>query len=175
MIYLCEREIGFDAAEIGFPSVLGCRAIVLVTGGGLFGYHLNGSLNEGKKNAFIKFVADHAQAGAKMGLYAASTGGGLKRDQEELEEIASALGHRGPVYWASLSTAGSVYVNFVNVGYATCGITSRPWRDEVDGVPANKAAYAAGADRAMANGAATAQMYVNVSQEGLVAVYPRNI
>jgi hypothetical protein len=77
MIYLCEREIGFDAAEIGFPSVLGGRAIVLVTGGGLFGCHLNGSLNAGKKAAFGNFVTGHAQGSApRMGLYAASTGAG---------------------------------------------------------------------------------------------------
>ena len=55
MIYLCEREIGFDAAEIGFPSILGCRAIVIVTSGGLFGYHLNGNLNVNKKERTTQF------------------------------------------------------------------------------------------------------------------------
>jgi hypothetical protein len=176
MIYLCEREIGFDAAEIGFPSVHGCRAIVLVTGGGLFGYHLNGNLNPGKKSAFVNFVAGHAQGGSqKMGLYAASTGGGLKQDHDELKDVAGTLGHTGPVYWASLSTAGSVYVNFLGVGHATCGITSRAWSDAVDRVPANWAPYAPGANRAMANGAAPARMYVNASTAGLTAVYPIKI
>ena len=51
MIYLCEREIGSDAAEIGFPSVLGCRAIVLVKSSGLFGYHLNRAIANGAQNA----------------------------------------------------------------------------------------------------------------------------
>src|SRR5690554_6151511 len=59
VIYLCEREIGFDAVEIGFPSVMGCRAIVLVTAGGLFGYHLNGNLNAMKQAAFVNFVTAH--------------------------------------------------------------------------------------------------------------------
>jgi len=72
MIYLCEREIGFDAAEIGFPSVMGCRAIVLVTGGGLFGYHLNGALNPGKQAAFVAFVNGHVQDSAMTSCTAAT-------------------------------------------------------------------------------------------------------
>ena len=76
MIYPCEREIGFDGAEIGFPAVAGCRAVVLVTAGGLIGYHLNGNLSDTKKDAFVHFVTTNANGVAKRNLYAASKQGG---------------------------------------------------------------------------------------------------
>lgn len=175
MMYLCEREIGFDAAEIGFPSVMGCRAIVLVTGGGLFGYHLNGTLNPGKRAAFVNFVNGHVQGvTAKRMLYAASAGGGLAQDHQELRDIATALGYNGSIYWASLPGAGSLYVHYTDVNHNTCGITQRAWNDAVDGLVGNKGPYL-GNDRAMANGAAPGTMYTNVATAGLQAVYPTQI
>lgn len=175
MIQLCEREIGFDAAEIGFPSVLGCRAIVLVTNGGLFGYHLNGNLNLTKKTALVNFITKHAHGHARKTLYAASAGAGLKQDHDELRDIATALTFTGPIYWASLSAVGSVYAHFQDIDHNTCSITSRAWSDAADNVPVNKAAYVAGANRAMANGAQNANMFINVSTVGLTAVYPTRI
>lgn len=172
MIYLCEREIGFDSTDIGFPSVLGCRAIVLVTGGGLFGYHLNGSLNLNKRNAYVNFITGHPQGNAFKVMYAASTGNGLQKDHDELREIAADLGYTGSIYWASLSVAGSVYVHFQDINHNTCTITSRLWDDHADSVPVNKAPYAAGPNRAMANGVANTQMYINVSTTGLRSTYP---
>jgi hypothetical protein len=175
MIYLCEREIGSDAAEIGFPSVLGCRAIVLVTSGGLFGYHLNGNLNLAKKTAFVNFITQNAHGHAKRTLYAASAGGGLQQDHDELRDIATTLAYTGPIHWASLSAAGSVYVHFQDIDHNTCSITSRAWSDLVDNVAGNKGPYVAGANRAVANGAQNANMFVNVSTAGLTAVYPTTI
>jgi hypothetical protein len=175
MIYLCEREIGFDAVEIGFPAVLGCRAIVLVTGGGLFGYHLNGNLSLSKKTAFVNFISQHLQGNARKALYAASAGTGLKQDHDELKDIAGTLGYTGPVYWGSLPAAGSVYAHLQDIHHNTCTITSRAWSDPADNIPANKAAYVAGPNRAIANGAANAQMFINVSTAGLKAVYPTKI
>jgi hypothetical protein len=175
MIYLCEREIGFDAAEIGFPSVLGCRAIVVVTSGGLFGYHLNGNLSNIKKNAFVTFVNTHAQGNPRRMLYAASTGAGLPADYAELRAIAADLHYAGNIYWANLNTPGSAYVHYTGINHATCGITARTWNDPADNIPANKGAYAAGANRAMANGAANAQVYTNVNTAGLRAVYPTKL
>lgn len=175
MIYLCEREIGFDATEIGFPSVMGCRAIVLVTGGGLFGYHLNGTLSQGKRTAFVNFINGHVQgATAKRMLYAASAGAGLPQDHQELRDIAAALGYAGAIYWASLPGAGSLYVHYTDVNHNTCSITQRAWSDAVDNVVGNKAPYL-GNDRAMANGAAPGNMFTNLSTAGLLAVYPTQI
>ncbi|HET7611344.1 MAG TPA: hypothetical protein VFK29_06115 [Rhodanobacteraceae bacterium] len=176
MIYLCEREIGFDAAEIGFPSVMGCRAIVLVTGGGLFGYHLNGALNPGKQAAFVAFVNGHVQgATGKRMLYAASAGAGMPVDHQEIRSIATALGYGGPIYWAALATAGSLYVHYMDINHNTCGITARTWNDGTDNVGPNKAPYLVGPDRAIANGAPNANMFTNVSTAGLQAVYPTQI
>ena len=38
-IQLGERQVGFDAHKLGFPSVDGCMAIVVVLPEGLYGYH----------------------------------------------------------------------------------------------------------------------------------------
>ena len=175
MIYLCEREIGFDAVEIGFPSVLGCRAIVLVTNNGLFGYHLNGNLSLAKRTALVNFITTHIHGNGFRTLYAASAGAGLAADHNELRDIAAALGYAGSIYWASLPPGGSVYVHFQDIDHNTCAITSRAWNDAVDNVPGNKAAYVAGPDRAVANGGANANMFINASTAGLRAVYPTKL
>lgn len=175
MIHLCEREIGFDPAEIGFPSVMGCRAIVYVTTGGLFGYHLNGNLSPVKQASLVNFINQHPNTGAGRMLYAASAGNGLPHDHLELGQIAAALNYGGPIYWASLPTAGSFYVHFQDISHSTCSITSRAWSDAVDNVPGNKANYVAGPDRAIANGAPNAEMFVNLGTAGLVAIYPTQI
>lgn len=175
MIYLCEREIGFDAVELGFPSVLGCRAIVVVTAGGLFGYHLNGNLNPVKRAAFVNFITNHVNGNGRRMIYAASTGAGLAADHQELRDIATDLAYAGPIYWASLPPGGSVYVHYQDINHHTCSITSRTWVDLADNVPANKGPYVAGANRTIANGAANANMYTHVSTAGLVAIYPGQI
>jgi hypothetical protein len=177
MIYLCEREIGFDAGEIGFPSIDGCRAIVMVTAGGLFGYHLNGKLSTVKKNAFVNFITQHAQGNSRRALYAASAGQALatRYDQEELRDIARTLLFTGPIYWGTLPPGSSCYVHFQDINHNTCTITWRAWSDPLDNLPANKAAYVAGADRAVANGTANAQMYINAGTAGLRAVYPSKL
>src|SRR5690606_8641837 len=112
------------------------------------------------------FINQHAQAGAGRMLYAASAGGGLQQDHAELHQIATALAYGGPVYWASLPTAGSVYVHYHDVNHATCSITLWAWNDAVDNVPGNKAAYVAGPNRAIAIGAASAHMFVNLGTAG---------
>lgn len=175
MIYLCEREIGFDAVEIGFPSVMGCRAIVLVTAGGLFGYHLNGALNPAKQAAFVNFVNGHVQGPSPRRLYAASAGAGLQADHDELRSIAQALNYTGDIYWANLPGVGSSFVHYQDINHNTCTITSRTWSDAADNVAANKVAYASGPNRTMANGAAPGTMYNAVDLNGLVARYPDSI
>lgn len=175
MIYLCEREIGFDAAGIGFPSVLGCRAIVVVTAGGLFGYHLNGNLSVAKRTAFVNFVTTHVHGQVVRRLYAASAGAGLPQDHTELRDIALALAYAGPIYWASLPPGGSTYVDFLDINHTTCSITSRAWVELTDNVNGNKGPYVPGPDRAMANGAAPANMYTNLALAGLVASHPVQI
>jgi hypothetical protein len=38
-VNLGERQVGFDALKLGFPSIDGCMAIVVVLPDGLYGYH----------------------------------------------------------------------------------------------------------------------------------------
>jgi len=181
-MYLGEREIGFDAAEMRFPSIGGCRAIVLVTGGGLFGFHLSGTRNAQKMNSFSQFIQGHAQGNPKRNLYIASRVGGNSQHTNaeecyaEIKDFAQALGFEGAMYWADLSSVGgaSAYVEFKSVQNHTCIITARTWNDPVDGVAGNRANYA-GANRTMAMGAAPALMFTHVDPTGLRAVYPTKI
>lgn len=175
MIYLCEREIGFDTTEIGFPSVLGCRAIVVVTAGGLFGYHLNGNLSQAKRTAFVNFITQHVHGNARRTVYAASAGAGLALDHQELRAIAADLAYTGPIYWASLPPGGSVYVHYQEINHNTCSITQRAWIDPIDNVPGNKSPYVVSPDRAIANGAPNANMYTHANTAGLLAIYPAAI
>lgn len=178
VIQLCEREIGFDAAEMGFPSIDGCRAIVLVTAGGLFGVHLNGKLTDQKQTAFVNFIAGHVQgATAKRALYAASASLGMTvaPDQAELRGLAVALAFVGPIYWATLPAGGSAYVHYTDVNHTTCGITARVWNDAVDGGATNKVPFVPSADRSMTHGGPNTNVYNHVATAGLVAKYPTEI
>jgi hypothetical protein len=184
-IQLSEREIGYDLSNIGFPSIGACRGIVLVTAGGLFGLPLNGTSTPQKEQNFVQFVAGHPQGGAaaKRNLYIASRVGGDSQHRNaaecyaEIKGYAAALGYRGSIYWADLSSlGGSAYVYFDSVQNNTCVVSTRPWNDTVDRVPGNKSPYAVGANRAMALGGAPAQVYNNnLSQAGLQVIYPTQV
>lgn len=181
-MYLGEREIGFDASEIGFPSIGGCRAIVLVTGGGLFGFHLSGTRNQAKMNAFSQFVQGHPHGDPKRNLYIASRVGGNSQHTSaeecyaEIKDFAQTLGFKGTMYWVDLSNVGgaSAYVEFRNVQNSTCVITARTWNDHVDGGQGNMENYV-GTNRAMAIGSAPAKMFKSVDTAGLRAVYPTKV
>jgi len=179
MLYLGEREIGFDAAEIGFPSIDNCRAIVLVTAGGLFGYHLFGVLSQTKINTFVSFVNTHPQGNLKRRLYAASYGPGPDEQRAEIRSIARApaLNFAGPVHWADVSVVavGSAYVHYVGINHDICSVTARTWSDAADSIPGNKGPYAGGANRTRDAGAAPALMFTNIGTAGLRAVYPTAI
>jgi len=173
VIYLCEDEIGYDAAEIGFPAVDGCRAVVLATSNGLFGYHIRGTLRENKKIAFAGFVNRNPLGITKKALYAASSQAGPVF-YAEIRELARTLGYNGTIFWATLAANTSSYVNFVGVNHNTCIITSRAWNAPVDNVVGNKTPYVP-ANRATAIGAPRNEMFANVNPAGLTAVYPAPI
>ncbi|WP_145277611.1 hypothetical protein [Planctomycetes bacterium SV_7m_r] len=169
VIYLCEREIGSDNTEIGFPSIDGCRAIVLGTAGGLYGLHLNGSLNGTKLDALANFV----NGAAVTIMYVACNQNSGARDIEEVAQVAARFGCANATYWLTTGFPGSsAYIDFMLVPGNKCVIQARAWNEAADNVPANKSGYAAGANRAMANGGAPGQMYAGLSRAGMTTYYP---
>lgn len=109
MLYLSEREMGFDSDAIGFPSIDGCLAVVYLTQNGLFGYHCYGGAIPTRwlplASAFRDFVTQH-QFGrsAAYRLYGAAF---LNRRGynppspriwgDELKAFAAALRFRGKI------------------------------------------------------------------------------
>ena len=178
MIYLGEYEIGADPTSIGFPSVANCRAIVIVTGSGLVGFHLFGTLTDAKKSAFVNFVNAQANANDKRALYIISKLSEHPADAiaAEVRTLKTALNYTGDVYVGDISSRGGlgVYVQFDTVNLSTCIVTARAWVDAQDSVAANKSPYN-GANRATALGNPRPEMYSAVNVAGLTAVYPKKV
>ena len=61
MIFLGENEMSCHAKSIGFPSIDNCRAIVMVTGGGLIGCHLFGTLEKRSRLCLVTLTASRTQ------------------------------------------------------------------------------------------------------------------
>lgn len=178
MIYLCEREIGYDPQAIGFPSIDGCRAVVVLTAAGMFGFHLNGTLSTAKKNKFVQFISRHQRGGAGTAIYAASKDARNRYYEQELRDIAQGVGYGGDIYWADLSSVDgrSAYVEMRLVpGNNTCIITARGWDDDVDSDDGNKGDYVDSGSRTIANGPPPARMYSAVDPSGLRSFYPTRI
>ncbi len=179
MINLVEHEVGFDANSVGFPSIDACRAILLVTGGGLFGYHLaGGTLTDSKRDGFANFIT-RGGAVDQRALYLAAkiNGGGNFQSQNEfwaeIRNLAKKLKFTGPIYAADLSSfaVGSAYVRFDNVSNTTCIISARSWSRPVDGAATNTIPND-NVNRGTVLGAARPDMYNNVNETGLKVIYP---
>jgi len=175
MINLCEYEMGFDASEIGFPSIANCRAVVLVTSGGLIGFHLAGTFNGTKQTDFVNFVKAQPHAGAQRALYIVSKVGTHSPTEfpVEAKSIATALKFKGPLYVGDVTSFGGrgLYVVFVDVGHNTCAVTARAWDDAVDSQDHFKIPYVA-AGRAVTMRTARTTMFTNLNTAGMKAVYP---
>jgi hypothetical protein len=180
MIYLQEHEIGCDASEIGFPSISGCRAIVLVTAGGLFGYHLYGFLYRDRLNKFVHFVNHHQLgAGSKKTLYLASTVPVSTPEADtiygEARFIASSLSYFGTMYYAKCHNYDPADVHFQDLNHTTCIISARQWDRGGDGNDANKALYQEGANRELAYKPLTKKMFIHQDPGQLKVTYPTQI
>ncbi|MCO4824896.1 MAG: hypothetical protein KC451_08585 [Amylibacter sp.] len=130
MLQLLERQVGFDDASIGFPSVDTCMAVVLQTETGLFGWHsLNTSRDAMEKNAgdLLMFVRSQPTS-VPVRLYVAmnreqhgQAGGGWRA---ELEAIAEGLHYHGPATGIDLKVNEGTYVQFErNAGSRTCQVS----------------------------------------------------
>lgn len=143
MTYLGNNHIGFDATELGFPSIAGCHAIVLVTANGLFGLHNMGGADpgqwEGRSTAFGTFVKGLGGSFGATIMYGVcyATGdnsrgyldGGKTAWLNELLSFAKKVSYSGPIWGYDLAdqpVPPSVTVMFSKVG-ATCVIQVKPY------------------------------------------------
>ncbi|GAA5165750.1 hypothetical protein [Viridibacterium curvum] len=128
--YLCERQIGYSTSLLGFPNLADCMALVLQNDGGLFGMHLIGGDQGGKK--FAEWIGQHSgfiqdpkwNAMYVAGFFAKRYGTGQDGDlSSEVAALAKALGYRGDVLCYDTvesglptSTTDSIYVHFQRTG-----------------------------------------------------------
>jgi hypothetical protein len=193
LVYLNEREIGFDRERLGFPSVSGCRAIVFQTRHGLFGFHNLGNSDPKTQwgpaaEEFASYVTDHVNRDVGIHLYVVTfvqRGGSYLNSkgksersqwQSETEVYAKKLRYKkGPISGYDLSTTAtktSAYVEFRAVG-SSCIVLIKPWHrdDAKDGV--TKADPNIGPDHKMFKNIQTAKKFVtNVATDDLVQVQP---
>jgi hypothetical protein len=112
--YLNEHQVGFDTSVIGFPNLGDCLAVVLQTTGGLFGFHITPG-NARQSGSFATFIQQKLGLGGvtTVQLYGSCHWGNrykvgaAAKWQTEMQEIASALGHVGPVSGFDSSTGRS--------------------------------------------------------------------
>jgi outer membrane usher protein FimD/PapC len=145
MKYLGEREVGFDPQTIGFPSIDGCHAIVLVTTAGLYGFHNFGGSGVSsfaeRSQSFAAFVSTaFVKPGALVHLYgicSRSKRGYANADKrqgwrDEMKSFAEALGYKGTISGYDLDKAGfgtdSAYVEYRNASGAI-SIHCKKWSD----------------------------------------------
>jgi hypothetical protein len=130
-VYLNEHEVGFDASLVGFPSISGCHAIVLVTQKGMFGYHNAGGSAQAswplRAGGFAQFYQEHFLRGPGTRLYGVTYVGtnrgygGVSADRwkGELLAFATALNFAGKIRGYNLDLSGvpaSAYVEFRRAG-----------------------------------------------------------
>lgn len=145
MQFLNEREAGFDADRLGFPSISGCLAVCYVTTGGLFGFHNAGGTGKeewvARATIFRDFVLGRDPHPTGLQLLGCSFVGDNRRGytvgqatkdwKAELKTFAKVLVFGGPVSGcdlAQLNTTKSAYVEFRRVG-PTCYVFAKPWSD----------------------------------------------
>ncbi|WP_137177496.1 hypothetical protein [Roseomonas sp. AR75] len=141
--FLREREMGFDASRLGFPSVANCLALCYVTPNGLFGLHNNGAMTPQTRaeraTAFGNWVMNHANYAKGTRLYgvtfAANNRYSASPDAEWAEELAvfaTALGFSGKLRGYDLRngvTTNSAYVEYRWAG-EKAEIWYAPWTNQ---------------------------------------------
>lgn len=187
MLYLAEREVGFDPEEIGFPSIDGCHAVVLCTENGLYGFHnLGGSAATSfaeRSQSFAAFVSQHfISRGTDQHLYGTcfrnkrgySGADKLAAWKDEMKAYAAALGYTGPVTGYNLDRnnygAKSAFVLYRKNGKA-CTIHCKPWNEMTytKAVNANRVNHKKA--QAGAVQAQTAQIYATITPNGGGAIH----
>jgi hypothetical protein len=145
MLYLGNNHIGFDTQALGFPSVMGCQAVVYQTRQGIYGFHdMKGGgtadVDAAKADAFRSFVQGHHMAHATDALQIYGVINQTQqygKDAAEVQKwrtmllgIATALGFHGPVYGfrvdKHVSKNDSLYIRY-DVDGNKCIIRYKRW------------------------------------------------
>lgn len=145
---LIENEVGYHATHMGFPSIRGCHAIVLVTASGLFGLHNYGGDNPDqwtdRATAFAGWVTAHPRwQGGAAALYGAcfvTTVAGSARGygtsnpalnwKSELKKFADMLNFPGKIFGLDLARTACLppcYVDVLNVGNTRAVLSAKTW------------------------------------------------
>jgi hypothetical protein len=111
--FLNEHQVGFGTNLIGFPNLGGCLAVVLQNKGGLFGFHITPG-NARQSGEYARFIQSSVnfQAGQSTHLYgscyrANRYQGDIGKWQEEMREIAKAIGYTGLISGYDTSAKGN--------------------------------------------------------------------
>jgi hypothetical protein len=200
LIFLKEHEFGFHSSTLGFPSIDACRAVVLHTANGLFGWHQAGGAYADRLNTygnkFASYIRAHRQALAPhRGLYVVThvgvrgqygggggtVAGNAQSAMEHLREIgayAQAIGYTGKIRSFDLSHKwpnGSCYVEFVANG-STCDVYATNW--STNGHETANYDASRGADHQNGHGSSFVspqRMFTKVNTTGKVKVEPATI
>jgi hypothetical protein len=133
VIHLYERQFGFDPKAIGFPSILGCHAVVYVTAEGLYGFHNAGGSGKDHWKPRGEWLATFTKgttkpAGKGLSLYGTCSRGTTNNRgytmatkmqdwTSEMKAYAEALGFKGKLAGYDLdknawATTHSTYVEY---------------------------------------------------------------
>jgi hypothetical protein len=133
--YLNEHQVGFDTNLIGFPNLGGCLAVVLQNKGGLFGFHITpgNARQSGEYASFIQSSVNF-KTGESTHLYGSCYRANryendLAKWQEEMREIAKAIGYTGVISGYDTSAKGTkitmteaTYLEYRLSGDTTCAV-----------------------------------------------------
>jgi len=150
-IFLKEHEFGFHPTVLGFPSIDACRAVVVQTANGLFGWHQASGAYADRFNTYgnkfgsyirghrlassvglTMYVVTHVGVRGGYGGAPGTAAGNAQQGREHLAEIAAyaqAIGFKGTLRSYDLSTrwpTGSCYVEF-NVNGNGCDVYANAW------------------------------------------------
>ena len=146
MLQLNSNDYGYDGQTLGFPSVMGCQAIVLLTSQGLYGLH---DLKAGtaaaakiKADFWTNWVVTTMGQKGKVQMhklygvinnehqYGATTEGNDDWDKT-LRYISEQLGFDGDICKYRITThidkGGSLYIRFDDAHDGTCTIQYKRW------------------------------------------------
>lgn len=107
-VYLLANEIGADAAVVGFPSLMGCMAVVLQTDTKLFRWHVYGSGRITERVGFFEeFIQSDPHRGNAVALFGvcnflARFGGDGNAWRAEMNAVVAGLHFSGFKRWSKM-------------------------------------------------------------------------